>query len=338
MSDASGNLAAHFHNQPGMLTFRRNRHIADPLSGDRQGLAEGIAGNGVFVILCHIGGVHPVKHNLPVGLVGNQVDFMAVRFLLLLQNGGQLPDGFCGINGSRRIVGRIDQHRRHILRHHVGKFVKIHLKAGQIRRNHFQAGSGQIHIEPVFREKRGEGENGVPRHRHRPEGMGQSRSRAAGHENVFLFVGHTESAIQGIRHRLPDGIDPQRGTVAVKSHRAFLLQQILHLPGKFFRHRHRRISQTVIKDIFRPDFLSPFCSVSRHLPDGRFCSQHGFILFCNHSFFLSLYPQRTAPRPHSRNPVLRFLSVTALFLLGYPGSADPAEDMESEYHWRQKLL
>ena len=63
--------------------------VADPFAGKRQGLGVGVADEGIPVDAGDEGYLHPVGQ-LPIGLVGDQVDGVAIVFRFPGQQGGQL--------------------------------------------------------------------------------------------------------------------------------------------------------------------------------------------------------------------------------------------------------
>ena len=192
---------------------------------------------------------------------------MTVLLPFSAQNFRQCLQRLLRINHTGRIIGRIDQHCRHILRHHLLKPLKVYLERYKIRRNHLQMGSRQIDIRPILRKIGREGKDRIPRNGHRAECMRQGRSRSAGHENMIRRVIQMKPFFKRSGHRFPCRLVSQSGTVPMQFHGTFRLQQFDHLSGKFIRNGHRRVPQAVIENIFISDLGRPLCSISKGLPD-----------------------------------------------------------------------
>ncbi len=195
---------------------------------------------------------------------------MPVLLLLLRHNRCHLPDGLGGVGRPRRIVGRIDEHRRHLLRKHLLKRFQIHLKMLCIRRHHSECGPCQVNIRSILREIGCKRQDLIPRLAHTPHRMGNGARRSRGHENMISRILHPEPFIQRRRHLLPHRRNSQTLAVAVQLHGILFLQQTDHRLRKRLRRRHRRIPQTVIEHILIPDLCTPGRRELRQLPDHRF--------------------------------------------------------------------
>ena len=75
----SGHRSVHL---AGICRLSGDQHIAQPLAGEGEGLAEGVAHDGIPVQVGDPGGLEAGEHDLPVGLVGDEVDGVAVLLLL----------------------------------------------------------------------------------------------------------------------------------------------------------------------------------------------------------------------------------------------------------------
>ena len=61
-----------------------NIHIADAFAGQGQGLRIGVAHDGIFIQAGNEGHLYAAVHQLPVGLVGDDIDGVAVLDTLAL--------------------------------------------------------------------------------------------------------------------------------------------------------------------------------------------------------------------------------------------------------------
>ena len=80
MSDGTGNLWTDFDDLVSFYAIWMHGEIADtfPRKGDR--FTKGIAGEGIFVVVCHIRGIHSLKNNVSVWLIGDKIDWMTKFF------------------------------------------------------------------------------------------------------------------------------------------------------------------------------------------------------------------------------------------------------------------
>ena len=80
LSDGTGNLWTDFDDLVSFYAIWMHGEIADtfPRKGDR--FTKGIAGEGIFIVVCHIRGIHSLKNNVSVWLIGDKIDWMAKFF------------------------------------------------------------------------------------------------------------------------------------------------------------------------------------------------------------------------------------------------------------------
>ena len=69
-----------------LVVLHKVRHadIADALAGQGQGLGIGVAHDGIFIQAGNEGNLYAAVHQLPVGLIGNDIDGVAVLDTLAL--------------------------------------------------------------------------------------------------------------------------------------------------------------------------------------------------------------------------------------------------------------
>ncbi len=102
-------------------------NIADPFAGEGQGLGVGIADDGIGVDIGDEGSGAAVGQ-LPVGLVRDDVNGMAIFCSLPGQNIAQCGQRFCGVDNTRGIVGGIDDYSLGVFADCFFKGFKIHLE------------------------------------------------------------------------------------------------------------------------------------------------------------------------------------------------------------------
>ena len=267
MSDTAGDLSAHIDHGLRILTCRVHCHIADTFSRQGQGFGEGIAHDGIVIKIGYAGAVHTFKHDLTIRFIRDQINNMTIFPGLFSQDICQSLQCRGGIYHTGGVVGSIDQYCLDFLRQHLLKRLKVDLEILQIRRNHLQYRSGEIHIRMIFREKRCKSQDLISRLRHQTKSMCQRSRRPGCHENMFFAIRQSEPLLQVLRNRLPDTCNTEAGTIAVQFQRFLRRQHMDHTVGKFSWNRNGRIPQAVIKYILVSDLLSSCRSEFRKLPD-----------------------------------------------------------------------
>ena len=159
-------------------------HIADPFAGEGQGFGIGVAHHRIRINMRNPGSSAAVSQ-LPVGLIGDDVDGMAKLLCLFLQQGSQLFQGLHGIHHAGGIVGRIQDQGGGIGIQAFFQFRKVDLEAGHIRLHYpkFQAcllGKGL-----VFGEIRGNSQKFAFRHGQSPHHSHQLRRSTAADEEIL---------------------------------------------------------------------------------------------------------------------------------------------------------
>ena len=184
-----------------------------------------------------------VKHDVPVGLVTDQKNIVAVLGALFGQNRRHAGQSIGRVDHTGGVIGRVDEHAGDLFGQHLCKGIQIGLEGGCLRRHHPQHCAGARHIGAVLREVRRKGQHLVPGLGHRPDGVGDSTRRAGGGEDVFLRVGQTEGLGQMRRHSGAEARVALTGAIAVQAYRLFLCQQGLHGLGELRRAGHAGVAQ-----------------------------------------------------------------------------------------------
>ena len=88
--------------------FLGNIDIADALAGEAQALAPGVADDGVVIDAGDPGGGDAAVDQLPVGLVGDDVDGLAELLALARQQLRELAQGLGGVDRTGGVIGGIE--------------------------------------------------------------------------------------------------------------------------------------------------------------------------------------------------------------------------------------
>ena len=192
---------------------------------------------------CRVGHGPAIKGDIPVGLIADKEDVVAVGPALLGQDlchAGERPGR---VDHAGGVVGGVDEDAGDLLGQHLLKGLQIGLEGRGLRRHHPEMGTGALHIGAVLREVGGKGQHLVPGLGHRPDGMGDSTRRAGGGEDVLLLIGQAEGLCQMGRNGGAEARVALTGAIAVQAYRLFLCQQGLHGFGKLRRAGHAGVAQ-----------------------------------------------------------------------------------------------
>ena len=139
-----------------------HQHIAQPLAGQGQGLGEGVAHDGIAVDVGHPGGLHSGVDDLPVRLVGDEVDGVAVLLALPGEDAGQPLQGGAGVDRAGGVVGAVDEHTLGMLTEGLLKGVEVDLEGLDFRGNQNHPGSGPLDKHFVLGEVGGKDDKLIP--------------------------------------------------------------------------------------------------------------------------------------------------------------------------------
>ena len=101
------------------------------------------------------GDLHAAVNQLTVGLIGNDVDGMAVFLALALQQGSQTLQGLLGIHNAGGIIGGVDDNTLGVLRDALFHLVQMDLECLGVGRDHHQLAAVGVDEGAVLRGRRG---------------------------------------------------------------------------------------------------------------------------------------------------------------------------------------
>ena len=233
---------------------------------------------------CRIGHRPPVKDDVPVGLVADQEDGVAVGGALLSQDSCHAGQRRGRIDHAGGVIGGVDEDGGDLRRQHLLKGVQVGLEGRSLGRHHLQLRAGARHIGAVLREIGGEGQHLVAGDGDGPQGVGDGARRAGGGENMLLLIGQAEPGPQMGGHRGAETGVALVGAVAVEGHRVLMGQQVLHGRRKGRRAGHAGVAQRVIKDVLIADLGSALLAVGGRFPDDALVAEHPAVHFVQHQF------------------------------------------------------
>ena len=120
------------------------------------------------------------EDDLPVGLVGDEIDGVAVFFALFGEDGPQLLQRFQRVDHAGGVVGVVEDHALGVGSQGGGEGVEVDLEVLHLRGNDHHLAAVALHEDLVLREVGGEEDILVPGTGQAPEGGAQRGRRAAG--------------------------------------------------------------------------------------------------------------------------------------------------------------
>ena len=264
-----------------------NIDIADPLPGQGQGLGVGIADNGIPVDGGNEGNLHPVGQ-LPVGLIGDKIDGVAIGSRLLFQKGAQSGQRLTGVDHAGGVVGGVDEDGLGAGGDHGLQPGEVNLEAGNIRGHHPESEPCFFGEGLILREVGGNGQNFPAGNGQGPENADQLRRGAAAQEEFLRFCGYTIAGVQivgngGSCFQITGG-----GGVAVDQQRVHIRENIpdglVYLRGR----GDGGVADGVIKHILRPHNGGPAAAVLKQLPDAGAVGPQPIGFFIDHT--LTFFP------------------------------------------------
>ena len=131
----------------------RYHHVAQTVAGDGEGLAVGIADDGIGIDVGHIGHLDIAVYQLAVGLVGDNVDGVAVLCALLGEQLCQPLKGLAGEYGAGGVVGGVDYHAAGVGGKNLLKLGEVDLELIHIGGHDNLLHSGAVDKAAVFGEE-----------------------------------------------------------------------------------------------------------------------------------------------------------------------------------------
>ena len=243
-------------------------HVADPFTGEGQGLGVGIADDGIVKNGGDPGHLHPVGQ-LPVRLVGNDVNGVAVVHDLVGDHAAQLFQSLLGIDHAGGIVGRIQEDGLGVVIDHLLQGVEVDLEGGHIRRHHLEGKARFLGKGLVFREIGGNGQHLSPGNGQGPEHSHQFRGGAAADEELLRTGLDAVAAVQIVGDGLPGLKITHCGGIAVHQQgigvRKNLADGLIHLR----RGGNGGVADGVVVDVLRANHGGLGLAVFKQIPDHR---------------------------------------------------------------------
>ncbi len=267
----------------------RHGDIADALAGQREGLAVRVADERIRIVFRHVGDGVPRKGNLPIRLIRDDEDRVAIRLLLFAQDLRKPLDGLLGVDRTARIVRGIDDDGLRMRRKRALEGIEIDLEILRAGRHDDELAANGLHEAAILGEERRKGNELVSLLAERLEADRDGGGRTGRHEDVLPLVVHAEPAVQALRHRCPHLGMTGCHRIAVDVVRSLRFQDVHgRLPDEV-RRRHVRISQAEVEHLILPDLSCPLPAELKDRPDRRLLRSQLKHFLCNH----------ICTRPHS---------------------------------------
>ena len=257
-------------------------YIADAFAGQRQGLGVGVADDGVRVDGGQEGHLHAVSQ-LPVGLVGDQVDRVPKLGRLFCQHRRQRGEGLPGVHHPGGIVGGIQKDGLSLGGQHGAQSFQIDLEIRHIRGHHLEHKARFFGKGLVLREVGSHRQQLSAGYCQRPENGHQLRGRAAAKEEFLGPGGHAIPGVEIVGNSLPGIVITHGGGVAMHQQGVGFLQNFMDSLVDLCRGGDGGVAQRVVVDVFRTDNGSALSAVFKQVPDaGAVGSQRvGVLVYHN---------------------------------------------------------
>ena len=263
--------------------------VADTLAGHGQRLGVRIADDGIAVDAGDIRDFGIVIDQLTIGLVGNDVDRVAVLGLLFAQQGRQRLKLRARDNDAGGVIRGVQNEQRGLFRHCGRERLQIERKRVRPARHDAHAAARRLGIDGVLREVRREHDGLIPRTHERTREDRQRARRAVGHVNVLRAVSLAERPCQIGRDLFAHGRHARRGRVGVQLRGRNGAQQPLDGRVHTVRRVDARVADGKVIDVFGADLSRAALAVGRDLADGAAALAPVDHLFRDHAFASSRY-------------------------------------------------
>ena len=275
-------------------------HIADTLAGQGQGLGVGIADDGVLVQAGDEGDLHAAVDQLTVGLIGNDVDGMAVFLALALQQGSQTLQGLLGIHNAGGIIGGVDDNTLGVLRDALFHLVQMDLECLGVGGNHHQLAAVGVDEGAILGEEGGHCHDlAVGVHDQGLDDGDQRGSSAAGEEQLAGFHIQAEALGQILGHGGTGGIEAGSHGIAVQLDGIHLVHELLDGLVDLLGGGNAGIAQRIVIHLVRADLGGLLQTVGKQLADHRGRRTQIVVFLIDHniiSSFTLLYYVHAAAR------------------------------------------
>lgn len=247
-----------------------------------EGLAERIAVDGVLVDGGDERHLFAVVGQLAVGLVGDDVDAVAVFGRFFLQQLRQLRDAPAGEDDAGGVVRGVQEDDGGLLADGSGEGVQIDLEILRARGHGRERAARGLGVELVLREIWAERQHLVAG---REQRIGQHRQRrgcAGGHVHILRAVADAERLLEIRRHLRADGRKARRGRIGVQLLGRDGLQQALDRLPDAGRRRDGRVADGKVEHVFRADDGGALLAVGGEIPDDAALAAPGDHFFTDH--------------------------------------------------------
>ena len=251
------------------LELVRHDDVADAFARQREGLAVGVADERVAVVARNVRDGVALVGDLAVRLIGDDVDRVAVLLLLAAENGSELLDRLFRVDGTARVVRRIDDDGLRVRRQARLKGRKVNLEVLDARRHDDELAADRFDEAAVLGEERRERDEFIAFLAERLEANRDGSGSAGRHEEVLARKMRAEAVVDAPGQRLANLRIARRDCVAVDSLRRHRLQDVDGRLLDEFRRRHIRVAKAEIVDILLTDLRRALAAKLKDRADRR---------------------------------------------------------------------
>ena len=273
-----------------------HQHIAQALAGQGQGLGEGVAHDGVLVNMGHPGHLKALEHDLPIGLVRDEIDGVTVLLTLGGEDSGELLQSLAGIDHAGGVVGGVYHHALGVGGDGALQGVEVDLEVLDLRGDQHHFGPGPLDEYFILREIGGKYDELVPRAGQAVEHAAQRGRRAHGDVKLVGGVAALEAAVQGVGKALPGGGIALGAGVAVDQ-LGLLLQNADGRLVDGVGGGDAGVAQGEVEHILRTHHGGPLLAILKQLPDHRPGSAQAQHTLVDHD--QNLLHGKQSPREHN---------------------------------------
>ena len=245
-----------------------HKNVADTLARQRQRLRPGVAHHSVLVDSGHPRHLDVSVGNLTVGLVGNEVDRAAVGFAGTAQDVGNTLEHLAGIDGTRGVVGRVDDDRTRLGADAAGKVGEVGVHGVLARRRQHAGAAGVLDPHAVLGEEGGDDHDLVARLGKGADAGIECGGRTHGHVEHAGVVLSAEALVQAVRNGRARGDVALGRSVAVQldgGRVEGLDERLLHLGGS----RNGGVADGEVEHLVGTDLRLAGQAVGEQLTDCR---------------------------------------------------------------------
>ena len=266
------------------------RYEADALARQRKIFGVGACDKRIGVVQKNARDAAVVVNDLPVGLIGDQVNYMAEQAAFCLENLPQPRDGLLRIHLAGRVVRRINEHdlgaRTDLFLHAVQVEIEVRIECG----HGFEHPAVIVRIKPVFHEIGGRAEHFVTGIEQRLENYVEAARSPACYDYLLVCQGDAELLAKIGGHGRAGGKKARVWHICVHS-RLFTFDQLDEFFANYVRRRNIRVSQAEIEDFVLPMDFFQARALFEHLANPRGFFHKLAHLFGNRHIVFETSPQ-----------------------------------------------